>query len=80
VIDLDTFANPTAATLLVRATTYENLRGLTPTRGARTVRFTANDGANGISTPAEVTVIVTGIEGVQSIYLPLVVNAHSASR
>ena len=80
VIDLCTFANPTAATLLVRATTYENLRGLTPTTGARTVRFTVNDGANGVSTPAEVTVIVTGIEGVQSIYLSLVLNAHATIR
>jgi len=76
VIDLGTFANPTAATLLVRATTYENTGGLTPTTGTRTVRFTVNDGADGVSTPAEVTVIVTG----QSIYLPLVLNAHAASR
>ncbi len=80
VIDLGTFANPTAATLLVRAVTYENLGGLTPTTGARTVRFTVNDGANGVSTPAEVTVIVTGIEGLQSIYLPLVLNNHAATR
>ena len=80
VIDLGTFANPTAATLVVRATTYENLGGLTPTTGIRTVRFTVNDGANGTSPPAEVTVIVTGIEGIQSIYLPLVLSAHAASR
>jgi len=60
VIDLGTFANPTAATLLVRAMTYENVGGLTPEKGVRTVRFTVNDGANGVSTPAEVTVIVTG--------------------
>jgi len=45
------------------------------TTGARTVRFTVDDGANGVSIPAEVTVIFT----VQSIYLPLVLNAHTAS-
>ena len=80
VIDLGTFANPTAATLLVRATTYENSDPLTPTTGPRTVRFSVNDGATGLSLPAEVTVIVTGIEGVQSVYLPLVLNSHTASR
>ena len=79
-IDLGTFANPTAATLLVRATTYENSDPLKPTTGARRVRFSVNDGAGGVSAFSEVTLIVTGIEGLQSMYLPLVLNAHAASR
>lgn len=72
-ISLGAFANPTAATLLVQAATFENA-SLTPTEGARTVRFTVSDGAGGGSGTADVLVVVTGPEGVQQVYLPLVLN------
>jgi hypothetical protein len=80
VIDLGTFANPTAASLLVQATSYDNLDTLTPVTGTRTVRFTVDDGASGISAPVDAIVTVTGIEGMQWVYLPLVLNAHAAGR
>lgn len=74
-IAMDTFANPTAASLLLGAATYENLNALTPVTGSRTIRFVVNDGAGG-SASAEVTVTVTGPDGATSVYLPLVLNAR----
>lgn len=74
-ISLGTFANPTAASLLLGAATYENLDTLTPLTGTRTIRFVVNDGAGGMAS-AEVTVTVAGPDGVGSVYLPLVLNAR----
>ena len=48
VVSLNNNATPTAVTALVRNITYENLDTLSPTTGARTVRFTVDDGDGGV--------------------------------
>ena len=51
-------ATPAAATALVKNITYQNTNTTTPTKTARTVRFTLDDGDGGTSTSANTDVTV----------------------
>ena len=59
VISLNTNATPAALTALARNISYENTDTLTPTTGARTVRFTIDDGDGDVSPNYDTTVNVT---------------------
>ena len=58
VISLNSNATPAALTALTRNITYENTDTLTPTTGARTVRFTIDDGDGDVSPNYDTTVNV----------------------
>jgi hypothetical protein len=75
-VGFNVFASQTAATLLLRAVTYENT-ALVPATDPRTVRFTVSDGwTGGLSAPADVTVSVVISDTLQRTYLPLVMNGN----
>ncbi|MDA1017748.1 MAG: hypothetical protein O3A00_25230, partial [Planctomycetota bacterium] len=61
VVTLDPNATPTALTALVRNITYENTDTNSPTVGARTLRFTVNDGDGATSSTHDATVTVNAV-------------------
>ncbi len=80
VISLNTSASTIATTALVRNITFENTDGATPTTGARTVRFTLNDGDGGTSLASDATVNVqtTNNPPVADAGGPYVINEGSS--
>ena len=64
VINFDVAGKPTFDDVneILRALTYENLNTDNPAETARTVSVTLDDGEGGVSTPANVTVTVTGVD------------------
>jgi len=67
VVTFDTDATPTAVTALVKNITYENTDGASPTLGARTVRFTIDDGDGDISAAADAIVTVFDVNAAPAI-------------
>ena len=61
-------------TALVKNITYENTDTGDPTAGARTLRFTVNDGNGGTSANHDATVTVSSVNGA-----PVITSASSAS-
>ncbi|MBP7111441.1 MAG: DUF4347 domain-containing protein, partial [Nitrosomonas sp.] len=61
VITLNSSATPTAVTALVKNITYENTDAVSPTTGARTVRYVLSDGDGGTSANYDATVTVTAV-------------------
>jgi VCBS repeat-containing protein len=62
VISLDADATPAAVSALLRNLTYANANTGNPSTADRTISVTVNDGDGGTSTPAIVTVTVTGAD------------------
>ena len=62
VISLNGSATPTATQALVRNITFENTDTVTPTAGARTVRYTLSDGDGGTSANYDATVVVSSVD------------------
>lgn len=61
VITLNSSADATAVTALVKNITYENTDAVAPTAGARTVRYVLTDGDGGTSTNYDTTVTVSAV-------------------
>ena len=64
IVSLNTSADPTSVTALIRNVTYENSDTGDPTAGPKTVRFTINDGDGGTSNDNDVSLTLNSLNDV----------------